>query len=95
MPANNLHTQLNSLTDQLFCTTSDPNPRSCLLEALGTFLTEIVGVFSQFSISLTNGPHVFDYAENYIRTVIEANDLSDTSVVAHLDQKLSLLTSVL
>lgn len=88
------HLAINSLTEELFWSTSSSHPRSCLLEALGTFLVQITGVLSQLSVSLTNGPHIAGYVESYIRSLSEDDDFSDTSVVPFLDQKLSLLVYV-
>ena len=85
------HLEMSSLTEELFWSTSSSNPRSCLLEALGTFLVQTMGVLSQLSVSLTNGPHISGYVEDYIRSVCHEDDFSDTSVVSFLDQKLSLL----
>ena len=87
----NSHLNMNAVTEELFQSTSDPDPCSCLLEALGTFLTQVMGVLSQISVSLTNGPHIADYTESYIKSVCENDDLSDTSVVTFLDKKLTLL----
>lgn len=92
--ADGVHVQMNMLTEKLFWICSDPDPRSCLLEALGTFLTQIIGVFAQISASLTAGPHVDAYAEGFIRSVQEENDYSDLSIVPFLEQKLSMLRSV-
>lgn len=89
--ADGVHAQMNTLTEKLFWISSDPDPRSCLLEALGTFLTQIIGVFSQLSVSLTAGPHVDAYAEGFIRSVAEENDYSDLSIVPFLEKKLSTL----
>jgi hypothetical protein len=50
-----------------------------------------MGVLSQISASLTNGPHISDYIESYIKSVTKDDDFSDTSVVTFLDQKLRLL----
>lgn len=89
------HLHMNAVTTDLFWSTSDPDPCSCLLEALGTFLTQVMGVLSQISVSLTNGPHISDYIESYIKSVSREDDFSDTSVVTFLDQKLRLLQYVL
>lgn len=89
-----VHVQMNNLTENLFWITSDHDPRSCLLEALGTFLTQIIGVFAQISVSLTEGPHVEAYAEDFIRSVAEENDYADLSIVPFIDEKLSTLRSV-
>lgn len=91
----NTQFEMDSLTEELFLSTSSPDPRSCLLEALGGFLIQVMGVLSQLSVSLTNGPHITSYVEDYIRSVSEPNDFSDTSIVSFLDQKLSLLVCVL
>lgn len=85
------HPHLNAATTDLFWSSSDPDPCSCLLESLGTFLTQVTGVLSQISVTLTNGPHISDYIESYIRSVSKDDDFSDTSVVTFLDQKLRLL----
>ena len=85
------HLHMNAVTTDLFWSTSDPDPCSCLLEALGTFLTQVMGVLSQISVSLTNGPHISDYIESYIKSVSRDDDFSDTSVVTFLDRKLRLL----
>ena len=92
--AQNAHLEMSSLTEELFWSTSSSDPRSCLLEALGTFLVQVMGVLSQLSVSLTNGPHIANYVESYIRSVSEDDDFADTTVVSFLDQKLSLLECV-
>ena len=89
--ADNSHLNMNAITEKLFRTTSDPDRCSCLLEALGTFLTQVIGVLAQISVSLTNGPHILDYTESYIKSVAENDDLSDISIVTFLDEKLALL----
>ena len=85
------HHTMNSLTEELFWSTSSSDPRCCLLEALGTFLVQIMGVLSQLSVSLTNGPHISGYVESYIRSVSAEDDFSDISVVSFLEQKVSSL----
>lgn len=85
------HVHLDAATADLFWSSSESDPCSCLLEALGTFLTQVIGVLSQVAVSLTNGPHISDYIESYIKSVTEEDDLSDTSVVTFLDQKHHLL----
>jgi len=82
---------MGPLTEEMFWSTSSPDPRSCLLEALGTFLVQIMGVLSQLSVSLTNGPHLAAYVEAYIRSVTADDDFSDDSVVSFLDKKISML----
>lgn len=88
------HLEMSSLTEELFWSTSSSEPRSCLLEALGTFLVQTMGVLSQLSLSLTSGPHIASYVESYVRSVSEDDDFADTSIVSFLDQKLSLLVCV-
>ncbi|KAK5199639.1 hypothetical protein LTR92_000180 [Exophiala xenobiotica] len=88
------HLHMNAVTTDLFWSSSDPDPCSCLLEDLGTFLTQVMGVLSQISASLTNGPHISDYIESYIKSVTKDDDFSDTSVVTFLDQKLRLLQNL-
>lgn len=91
LPDSISHVHLNAATADLFWTSSESDPCSCLLEALGTFLTQVIGVLSQVAVSLTNGPHISDYVESYIKSVTKDDDFSDTSVVTFLDQKHHLL----
>jgi hypothetical protein len=91
-PADTVCPELDSLTQELFWTTADPDSNSCLFESLGTFLVQILGVLSQLSIGLTNGPHVERYHESYIRSVGEDNDFADVPAVSNfLDEKSALL----
>ncbi|KIW12853.1 hypothetical protein PV08_08040 [Exophiala spinifera] len=85
------HAHLDAATADLFWSSSESDPCSCLLEALGTFLTQVIGVLSQVAVSLTNGPHISDYIESYIKSVTKDDDFSDTSVVTFLHQKHHLL----
>lgn len=87
-----LHHELDALTQALFWTSADPAPNSCLFESLGTFLVQVLGVLSQLSISLTNGPHMIHYHECYARSVGNHNDFADLPAVsAFLDMKSTLL----
>lgn len=91
-PPNTLHPVMNALTEELFCTSSDPDPRSCLFESLGIFFIQILDVLSQLSISLTNGPHIAAYTHQYFNSIGFENDFSDLSVVSsYLDKRTSML----